>query len=69
MAEGGLGQEEGLAAWKALTKEEKEAYKVPRLPRREEEPVKRKRSEEEEEEEAKKAKTTVKAKLAGFAAS
>ena len=68
MAEAGLGQEAGLAGWKALPRQEKEAYKVARLPRREEDPVKRKRSEEEEEEERKKVKTTVKSKLAGFAA-
>ena len=60
-------QELGLARWKGLAANEKESYKVSRMPRKvEEEGAKRKRSEEEEED-AKKPKVSTKAKLAGFA--
>ena len=57
------GQEEALSKWKALSREEKDKYKLARLPNIAGE--KRKRSDGDERDEGKKVKTS--SKLAGFA--
>jgi len=67
LAQGEEAQEEGLARWKALDKEEKDKYRIPRIPVVSDKTGDKRKRVDSDETMEKKQKTSVSSKLSGFA--